>query len=164
MEEEIPILLKLPAWHSLFRDVVERVDNYLVAHELNNRFFEFRTAWRDPIFLAEDDLKAIYPQLPVIILNFLIAQLAYQPICFWVVRSDNSISKVSEMKGADNDPLRCKANTLRFIVAQMIGRRELRLRDGNDQPGVVVYENFIHVPKPEEVARNMAVLRRFIPA
>ncbi|MFA6314833.1 MAG: hypothetical protein WC648_00460 [Candidatus Paceibacterota bacterium] len=171
MNETIPVLLKLPTYHNRFDYVVNMVSESILEDGLSlqlapTRPKETKRLWFEsglqPVKLGESDLIRLYPHLPVVILNSLIACFAHMELGFWIVNGENAIDRVNLFKGAHNDPTLCDESTWRYRIARMIGYRTMTLLDANCRSQITTFDNFIHVPSRGEVERDMTVFSEFI--
>ncbi len=79
-----------------------------------------------------------------------------------MVEGEDVIGIITQDKGSNNDPDLCDPRSWRSCLARLIGRRSVDLLDAKDGSTITVFDNYVHVPKRDEVARDMAVLRRFV--
>ncbi len=167
MIETIPILLKVPSYHRRFWTIVRLVHDSLLESGLTYKFKKIgsqrpRRRGSPPRIIEESDFASLYPHWPVIILNAQIAQFVGQELGLWIVTGEGAIETVTKNKGSNNDPAECALHTWRFKIGEMMGCRRMTLLDLDRKPSVTVFDNFIHVPKRDEVGRDMEVLRKFI--
>ncbi len=156
--ETLPVLIKVPVQHEQFLRVVGLVMVSVLNHDLHV-FSRINGNLSDlaRVTLTEDDLMGLYPNLPVTILNAVIAQFANRQIGLLFVTGPNAVSVVTGLKGLDNDPDKCAPDTWRYQIGQILGVRRMILRGPDGKPCVTVFDNFIHAPKVGEVERDMKV-------
>lgn len=161
MIEKIPILLKVPVWHGRFGEIVDLLSLSLRRHTLEFVFVPAVPSDRG-VVLEEGDVAGLYPHVPLPILNAQIAQFAHIEFGLWIVTGENAVDTVNGLKGAKTDPSLCDRHSWRATIERMLGRRAVRLIGEDGRPGAVIYDNFVHVPKRDEVERDLSILEKFV--
>ncbi len=158
MVEKTIVLLKIPTFYP-------ECDNASVFIAQSLGIYRFDCRLRD-VSLDENDLSTIYSNVDKVILNTILAQLAFRTLRVFVVTGKDAVNTVFNLKGTKTDPYDCDCSSWRYNLAVNVTNvknlnRRVKLRKSDGSHLVTIIENFVHAPGPEDVERNLQVFRKF---
>ena len=158
MIEKTIVLLKIPVFHPECDKA-----SVFIAQSLGIYGFDYRL--RD-MYLDENELSRIYSNVNEVILNSILAQLAFKALRVFVVTGEDAVSRVFNLKGTKTDPYDCDHSSWRYNLAVNVPgvkdlSRRVRLRKSDGSDLVTIVENFVHAPGPDDVERNLQVFRKY---
>ena len=156
MVEKTIVLLKIPITDSDFKIGSSFIEDNLgrigcVYTSLN-------------VTLDEHDIQNIYAHAPPVILNSILARLAYKILRVYLISGDGVVDTICTCKGAKTEPLECAPSSWRFQLAQILYVRHIILLSHNEcgvQSHVTVVDNFIHAPGRDDVECNLNVFKKY---